>query len=254
MKVVLFCGGQGMRIRDYSDKVPKPMVPVGNRPILWHVMKYYAQFGHTDFILALGHKGEVIKEYFLNYEEGVSNDFVLRKGQRQMLSSDLDSWTVRFVDTGLMSEPGERLLRVQSLLEGEEAFLVNYADGLTDLDHAAYIEAFEASGKSGALTLVPPPHSYHVVDLSDGDPTGLTPMAASGQWINGGYFIFKQDVFDYLAKDNDMHNAMASMMADGLMYGNKFEGFWRPMDTFKEKQRLDSIFDSGDVPWLSYAG
>ncbi len=253
MKVVLFCGGQGMRLREYSDRVPKPMVPVGNRPILWHVMKYYAQHGHTDFVLALGHKAEAIKEYFLNYEEAVSNDFILRSGgkEKQLLTSDIEDWTITFVDTGLRSEPGERLYRVRSFLEGEDMFLVNYADGVTDLDLNAYIRGFEASGKAGALTLVRPPHSYHVVEIVDGEPRGLTLMAETGQWINGGYFIFTQRVFDYLERDIDMHAAMGLMMAEGEMYANPYAGFWRPMDTFKEKQRLDEIFESGDVPWLS---
>jgi len=252
MKVVLFCGGQGMRLRDYSETVPKPMVPVGNRPILWHVMKYYALHGHTDFILCLGHGAGAIKRFFLDYEEAVSNDFILRSGgkEKQLLTSDIEDWTITFVDTGLRSEPGERLQRVRSFLEGEDAFLVNYADGVTDLDHNVYIREFRASGRAGALTLVRPPHSYHVVDVVDGEPRGLIPMAKSGQWINGGYFIFTQRVFDYLERDIDMHAAMGLMMAEGEMYANRYEGFWMPMDTFKEKQRLDAIFASGSVPWL----
>src|ERR1700710_2520165 len=125
MKVVLFCGGQGLRLRDYSETVPKPMVPIGYRPIMWHLMKYYAHHGHKDFILCLGHKADVIKDYFLNYNEAVTNDFVLRKGGRdvELLGTDIDSWSITFVDTGIDSNIGQRLLRVRRHLEGEEMFL-----------------------------------------------------------------------------------------------------------------------------------
>jgi len=252
MKVVLFCGGQGMRLRDYSDKIPKPMVPVGNRPILWHVMKYYAQYGHTDFILALGYKSEAIKEYFLNYEEAISNDFILKSGGREkhLLTTDIDDWTITFVDTGIMSEVGERLWRVRRHLEDEEMFFVNYTDGVTDLDLADYLQRFQASGKAGAMTLVRPPHSYHVVNVVDGEPKTITPMGETGQWINGGYFILTQRIFDYLEQEIDMLGAIELMMSEGEIFANTYEGFWRPMDTFKDKQHLDSVFESGAIPWL----
>ena len=149
MKVVLFCGGQGMRLRDYSEEVPKPMVTVGSRPILWHVMKSYAQYGYKDFILCLGYHADVIKQFFLNYEEAISNDFVLSKGgkEKRLLGSDIEDWTITFVDTGLHSEVGERLALVREHLEGEEMFMANYADGVTDLDLNAHVEQFKATGK-----------------------------------------------------------------------------------------------------------
>jgi len=251
MKVVLFCGGEGLRLRGYSEAVPKPMVPVGNRPILWHVMKYYALFGHTDFILCLGHGAREIKRFFLDYEEGESNDFLLRSGEKVMLGSDLDDWTVRFVDTGRRTDIGERLYRVRSLLDGEDTFLVNYADCVTDLDHLSYERAFEASGRAGAMTLVRPSQTYHVVEVVGDEPLGIQPMSEAGLWVNGGFFIFTQRIFDYLERDMDWSNALGLMMADGEMYGNQFDGFWMPMDTMKEKLRLDEIFEAGDVPWLS---
>ena len=134
MKVVLFCGGQGMRMREFSETIPKPMVPIGYRPIMWHLMRYYAHFGHKDFILCLGYRGDSIKEYFLNYKEWLSNDFVLSGGGAdvQLLSSDIDDWRITFVDTGTHSNIGERLRAVRPHLEGEEIFLANYSDGLTD--------------------------------------------------------------------------------------------------------------------------
>ncbi|MFV2000009.1 MAG: sugar phosphate nucleotidyltransferase [Acidimicrobiia bacterium] len=253
MKVVLFCGGQGMRLRDYSEKVPKPMVPVGNRPILWHVMKYYALYGHTDFILALGHRAAAIKEFFLNYEEAVSNDFVLRSGGREkhLLTSDIDEWTITFVDTGYNATVGQRLQSVRQYLEGEEMFLVNYADGVTDLDLNAYIDDFKATGRVASLLAVRPQQTYHVVTMSNGEPKAMGPIRDADLWLNGGYFVFRPEVFDYLDRHEDLTDgALEEMVKDGELYAHRFEGFWSPMDTFKDKQHLDGIFDSGEVPWL----
>ena len=149
MKVVLFCGGFGMRLREYSDSIPKPMVEIGYRPILWHTMKYYAHFGHKDFILCLGYRGDVIKNYFLNYNECVSNDFVLSKGSRdpKLLNRDIDDWTITFADTGLNSNIGQRLTSIKKFLEGEDVFLANYADGFTDLHLPDMIDHFTARNK-----------------------------------------------------------------------------------------------------------
>src|SRR5258706_5296962 len=146
MKVVLFCGGLGLRLRDVSEEIPKPMVVVGYRPILWHVMKYYAHFGHKDFILCLGYKSEVVKNYFLNYSEALSNDFVLSGGGRdlQLLGKDIEDWRITFVDTGTLSSIGQRLLAVRDHLAGEETFLANYSDGLSDLDLPRMIGQFQA--------------------------------------------------------------------------------------------------------------
>ncbi len=253
MKVVLFCGGQGMRLRDYSDTVPKPMVPVGNRPILWHVMKYYAQYGHTDFILALGYRSTAIKEFFLNYEEAVSNDFVLRAGgrEKQLFASDIDDWTITFVDTGINAEIGQRLRTVKEHLEGEDMFLANYADGVTDLDLNDYIDRFKATGRIGSLLAVRPPQSYHVVTMQDGEPFKIGPISGANLWLNGGYFAFRPEIFDYLDRHIDLADgAFGEMIDEGELYAHRFEGFWSPMDTFKDKQHLDGIFDSGTVPWL----
>jgi len=254
MKVVLFCGGQGMRLKDLSEKVPKPMVPVGYRPILWHVMKYYAQYGHKDFILCLGYHADAIKQFFLNYEEAVSNDFVLSKGgkEKRLLGSDIEDWTITFVDTGLHAEIGERLARVQDHLEDEEMFLANYADGVTDLDLNAYIEQFGATGKVGGLLAVRPPLSYHVVTVSEhGVPTAMGPIKQADLWLNGGYFVFRQEIFDYLDRHTDLAGgALEEMITDGQLYTHRFAGFWSPMDTFKDKTYLDTIWASGDVPWM----
>jgi glucose-1-phosphate cytidylyltransferase len=153
MKVVLFCGGLGMRMREYSEHVPKPMVPVGNRPILWHLMRYYAHYGHKEFILCLGYRGEAIKSYFVDYKEWLSNDFVLSgsSDRIEMLASDIHDWRITFVETGLSANIGERLLAVRPHLEGEKTFLANYADGLTDAPLDAMVERFRQQRKTAAL-------------------------------------------------------------------------------------------------------
>lgn len=160
MKVVLFCGGQGMRLRPYSEDIPKPMVSLGYRPILWHVMKYYAHYGHNEFLLCLGYQADMIKRFFLEYQEEMSNDFVLRGDDREveLLSNDIEDWTVTFVDTGIHTEVGERLRRVGPYLEGEEMFLANYADAVADLDHDAYMrEYLEQDVIAGLVAVKPPP-------------------------------------------------------------------------------------------------
>jgi glucose-1-phosphate cytidylyltransferase len=172
MKVVLFCGGLGMRMREHSEAVPKPMVSIGYRPILWHVMKYYAYYGHKDFILCLGYKADVIKNYFLDYNECVSNDFVLSRGGKELelLSSDIHDWNITFVDTGLTSNIGQRLKAVQKHLQGEEMFLANYTDGLSDVSLPVVIESFKNSGKVACFVSVKPRASFHLIKA---DGTGM---------------------------------------------------------------------------------
>ncbi len=167
MKVVLFCGGFGMRMREYSEAFPKPMVPIGYRPILWHVMKYYAHYGHKDFILCLGYKADIIKKYFLEYDECVSNDFVLSAGGKdlKLLSSDIHDWNITFVDTGLTSNIGMRLKAVQKHLAGEEMFLANYTDGLSDVPLPAVISSFEASNNVACFVSVKPRASFHLIQV-----------------------------------------------------------------------------------------
>ena len=166
VKVVLFCGGYGTRIREYSDRVPKPLVPIGNRPILWHIMKYYAHFGHKEFILCLGYQSESIKRYFLDYEETLSNDFVMTNGGAdvELLARDISDWKITFIDTGLESSIGERLWRVRHLVQDDEMFIANYSDGLTDL----YLPSLESRVRNtdavGGFMTVRPPVSFHAVD------------------------------------------------------------------------------------------
>lgn len=195
MKVVLFCGGFGTRMRDYSETIPKPLVNIGYRPILWHVMKYYAHYGHKDFILCLGYKADVIKNYFLNYDECLSNDFVLSNGCKdlQLLSNDIHDWQITFVDTGLTSNIGQRLKAVEKYLEGEEVFLANYSDGLTDLYLPGLIDFSLRHDKVASFLCVKPNQSFHFVSTGeDGLVSNIEDVKQSDIWINGGYFVFKR--------------------------------------------------------------
>ncbi|MGO9533762.1 MAG: sugar phosphate nucleotidyltransferase, partial [Syntrophobacteraceae bacterium] len=169
MKVVLFCGGLGTRLRDLATELPKPMVKIGYRPILWHLMKYYAHYGHKDFILCLGYKADVIKNYFLNYDECISNDFTMSKGGKELClhHSDIADWNITFVDTGLRSNIGQRLKAVEKYLKGDDTFLANYADGLTDLPLADMIDYSKKSGKIACFLCVKPSQSFSVVSLCD---------------------------------------------------------------------------------------
>lgn len=253
MKVVLFCGGQGTRLRDHAEAVPKPMVTIGPRPILWHLMKYYAHFGHTEFILCLGYKSEVIKEYFLNYHEWVSNDFVLRGGgtDLRLLNSDIDSWTVTFVDTGIDATIGERLKAVQEHVGDDEVFLANYADGLSDLPHDAYESAFRKGDYVASFLAVHSPQSFHVARIDpEGRCSAIEPLSTSDIWINGGYFIFRREIFDYLQPGEDLvFEPFEKLIGQQRLMGHRYTGFWQAMDTFKDRQALEDRYQHGDTPW-----
>lgn len=253
MKVVLFCGGLGMRLREYAGNVPKPLVLIGDRPIIWYLMKYYAHYGHKDFILCLGYQGTAIKQYFLNYEEYTSNDFVLSDGgrTRELLSRDLEDWRITFVDTGQEASIGERLWRVRPHLEGEEMFLANYADGLTDLHLPDQIEHFRREGKAASFLSVKPNISFHFVDADrDGRVTGIKDIVESGLRVNGGFFVFRQRVFDYMREGEDLVNGpFKRMIADEQLLGYRYDGYWQAVDTAKDKERVDRLHAEGEPPW-----
>jgi glucose-1-phosphate cytidylyltransferase len=253
MKVVLFCGGLGMRLRDYAENVPKPMVPLGYRPILWHVMKYYAHFGYRDFILCLGYRGDMIKNYFLNYEEAVSNDFVLSEGgrRRELINSDIEDWRITFVETGLNANLGERLKAVQPFLEGEEMFLANYSDGLSDLPLLDHIEDFRQSDAVASFVSVRPNVSYHFVTADDdGYVTSVRDILQSGLRVNAGFFAFRKEIFDFMGPGEELVvEPFERLMAQRKLLAYSYDGFWLPMDTAKDKKKLDELYDTGTPPW-----
>jgi glucose-1-phosphate cytidylyltransferase len=258
MKVVLFCGGLGLRLRDYADHIPKPMVPIGYRPILWHVMRYFAHFGHRDFILCLGYKGDLIKQYFLNYNECLSNDFVLSKGGRQLelANVDIHDWTITFADTGLRSNIGQRLQAVEKYLLNEEVFLANYSDGLTDLYLPRYLDFAHQQNKVGTFLSVKPNLSYHVAKtVSGGLVTGIQEMKQCGLRVNAGLFVLKKDIFRYMRPGEELViEPFQRLIQDRQLAAYEYDGFFTAMDTFKDKQQLDDLYECGRPPWEVWRG
>jgi glucose-1-phosphate cytidylyltransferase len=253
MKVVLFCGGLGTRLRDGSGEIPKPMVNIGYRPILWHVMKYYAHYGHKDFILCLGYRADVIKNYFLNYNECLSNDFTLSNGGKELhlKQSDISDWHITFVDTGLRSNIGQRLKAVQKYLKDEEIFLANYADGLTNLPLPDLIDYFMKSGKIGCFLCVKPSQSFSVVSMRDGNLVEkIEYVRDTDITINGGYYVFRTEIFQYIKDGEELVvEPFQRLIRENQLIGYKYDKFWYCMDTFKEQQELNDMFDRGDAPW-----
>ncbi len=254
MKVVLFCGGLGTRLREYSETIPKPMVEIGYRPIIWHLMKYYASYGHKDFILCLGYKGDYIKNYFLNYDECLSNDFTLSEGGQkiELFNSDIHDWKITFAETGMNSNIGQRLKTVEKYLQGEDMFLANYSDGLTDLDLSAYLDHFAESNKVASFLAVHPSQSFHVVHFGEANTVAsIQPVGNSDMWINGGFFAFKQDIFKYMREGEELViSPFQRLIADNQLIAFPYKGFWACMDTFKEKQMFDDLYRTGKMPWV----
>lgn len=254
MKVVLFCGGEGMRLRGYSEDVPKPMVTIGARPVLWHVMKYYAHFGHKDFILCLGYKANAIKDYFLDYEESVSNDFVFSQGGRKLdfVQRDIDDWKITFVDTGLRSTIADRLRQVEPHLEGEEMFLANYSDGLTDFYLPKMIQEFaRRDSYASFLSVQPRSSSLDTVQMTDdGNVSAIRTMKDSNIWINGGYFVLRKEVFRHINPGEELiYEPFQRLIRENKVWTHRYDGFWQCMDTFRDKQILDELQASGKAPW-----
>lgn len=253
MKVVLFCGGFGMRLREFSEAIPKPLVCVGHRPILWHVMKYYAHFGHHDFILCLGWKGEAIKDYFLNYNECLSNDFVMTNGGNsvQLLTSDIQRWNITFVDTGVRSNIGQRLKAVEHHLQGEQTFLANYTDGLSDLPLPYLIDFHKRQQAIASFMTVRPTQTFHCVSTrTDGEVTQITPISDTGVRINAGFFAFEQDIFRQIRDGEELIlEPFDRMISQKKLYAMPHDGFFGCMDTFQEKQMLDDMHAAGNTPW-----
>jgi glucose-1-phosphate cytidylyltransferase len=253
MKVVLFCGGLGMRIRDAEESVPKPMVTIGYRPILWHVMKYYAHYGHKDFVLCLGYRGNAIKDYFLNYSECVSNDFVLSEGGKklELMKSDIHDWKITFVETGALTNIGQRLKAVERYVKHEPEFLANYSDGLTDLPLPVHLDRFRRQNAIASFVSVKPNLSYHLVTVADGGlVTEIMEMRSAPIRINGGYFVFRSEIFDHIRDGEELVcEPFQRLLRAGRLAAYEHDGFWMSMDTFKDRRQLEEIYARGDAPW-----
>jgi len=260
LKVVLFCGGLGTRLREHSDTIPKSLVTIGSRPILWHLMRYYAHFGHRDFVLCLGYRGDLIREYFLNYNDAMTNDFTLSGfggaggAKIDLHATDVEGWNITFVDTGLHSNIGQRLMRVRKHVENEPAFLANYSDGLADVPIDGMIEAFGKRDVVANFASVRGLQSFHAVQ-SDGDGmvTEVGPLQDQDLWINGGFFVFRQDIFDYINEGEELvEEPFARLIAARKLMTFPWRGFWRPMDTFKDKIAFDRMEARGECPWMRW--
>lgn len=253
MKVVLFCGGLGTRIREYSENIPKPMVPVGNSPIMMHVMQYYSQYGHRDFVLCLGYKANIIKDYFVNYKPQYHQDCVVSGfGANVELLGKMESeWRVTMIDTGIWRNIGQRLWAVRDQVKNEPMFLANYSDGLTDVNLDHMIEAFKKSGKLACFLAVRPPLTYHLVDMKEGgEVTAFHSSDRSDIWINGGYFIFRPEIFDYMNEGEELVlEPFNRLIAENKLMAYKHESFWRSMDTLRDRQMLEDLVERGEMPW-----
>lgn len=257
MKVVLFCGGLGTRLREHSETIPKPLVNVGDRPILWHLMRYYAHYGHKDFVLALGYRGDLIREYFLNYNEAMTNDFTLSTkggGEREirMHSRDMEGWNITFVNTGLHSNIGQRLMRVRRYVENEPIFLANYADGLSDLPLDQLIADFQSRDITASFAAVHSSQSFHAVHASpDGTVTHIGAMPDQDLRINGGFFVLRPEIFSQMRDGEELvEQPFARLIASQRLAAFRWNGFWQCMDTFKDKIAFDRMEARGQCPWM----
>jgi len=227
------------------------MIPIGYRPILWHVMKYYAHYGHKDFVLCLGYKADVVKEYFLNYNEALSNDFVLdgnggEKSRVELLGSDIHDWRITFADTGLQANIGQRLKAVERFVGDEDVFLANYGDVLTDVNLSELVDDFLSRDKVAAFVCVKPTYTFHVVSSrDDGLVERIDDVRVSDIWINGGYMIMRREIFDYIEEGEELvQEPFQRLVKQNLLVSYRYEGFWAPMDTLKDQQHLESLRQS----------
>ncbi|MBP7611111.1 MAG: hypothetical protein KA760_16575 [Steroidobacteraceae bacterium] len=254
MKVVLFCGGLGTRLREHSDTIPKPLVNVGYRPIVWHLMRYYAHFGHKDFVLALGYRGQMVREYFMRYEECMTNDFTLSGDGRKvdLHSRDIQDWRITFVDTGLHANIGERLLAVRKYVQDEEIFLANYADGLSDIPLNTVVDDFRKGTRLATFVSVRPSQSFHYVTADgDGRVRRIGSVQDADLRINGGFFVLRQSIFDYMQPGEELvEQPFSRLIEKDLLGAYRHDGFWQPMDTFKDKISFDRMEARGVCPWM----
>jgi glucose-1-phosphate cytidylyltransferase len=259
MKVVLFCGGFGVRMGEDAGNLPKPMIRIGDRPILWHLMHYFAEWGHNEFILCLGHKGDVIKEYFLNFNEALLNDFRLERSgsdtRVELLNRNPANWSIVFADTGVHSTIAQRLKAVERYLGDDDEFLASYGDGLTDAPLDSMIQAFRSSGKTVQFLSVRAPISLHAVTADEaGIVRRVVDISQSEIRINGGFFVCRRELLDWIEPGDELvEQTMARLIEREEVCTYSYDGFFRPMDTMKDRQQLETLYESGAAPWWSTA-
>lgn len=253
MKVVIFCGGLGTRLREASDTIPKPLVNIGVRPIIWHMMKYFAHYGHKDFILCLGYRGQMIKRYFLDYDPYESGDLIMRDAGKTLdpPASDIADWSITFAETGLHSNLGQRLSAVRHYLGNDEMFIANYGDQLSDLPLPEYLQTFKKTDCVAGFVAVQPSQSFHTVEMTDGGlVTDVKPITESDTWINGGYMVLRREIFDYMRDGEELvEQPFQRLIEARKLFAYRYHGFWKAMDTFKDKITFDRMDGTGNRPW-----
>ena len=257
MKVLILAGGFGTRLSEETQNIPKPMVPIGSKPILWHIMKSYSHYGFNDFVILLGYKGYVIKEYFANYflhQSDVTID--LKENKIEILNNTAEPWKVTLIDTGLNTMTGGRLKRVKNLINGER-FMMTYGDGVSDVDINALIKSHEKHGKTVTMTAVQPEGRFGSLKFSGGSKieSFQEKPKGDGTWINGGFFVCEPNVLDYINDGDDTvfeQEPLQDLAIDGELYSYKHYGFWKPMDTLRDNKMLNQLWDTNKAKWKSW--
>lgn len=258
MKVVILCGGLGTRLSEETQVKPKPMVEIGGRPILWHIMKIYERFGFNDFTLALGYKGETIKDYFLNYHAHLSDLTVyLKNGQVDYSNPTAEDWRVSLIDTGADTMTGGRLLRLKSLLQSGGTFMLTYGDSVANVDITALLKFHRSHKRLATVTAVRPSARFGGMHIDKGRVLDFKekPQSGEGQ-INGGFFVFEPAVLDYIKDDSTIFERapLETLTRDGQLMAYEHQGYWQCMDTIRDRDALQEIWASGDAPWLRDKG
>jgi len=254
MKVVILCGGRGMRLQEETEFRPKPLVPVGGRPILWHIMKTYAHCGFREFVLCLGYRGEMFKDYFLNYE-AMSNDFTIRLGQRHSVAYDEahseQDFRITLADTGLETMTGGRIKKVEKYIDGD-TFMVTYGDGVADIDIRALVEYHHQHGRLATLTAVHPFSRFGILTMDDNSSVlNFAEKPQVEEWVSAGFFVFNRRIFDYLTGDDCFleREPLERLAHEGQLMAYKHSGFFYAMDTYRDYKFLNDMWDRGETPW-----
>lgn len=254
MKTIILCGGRGMRLNEETEYRPKPLVPIGQRPILWHIMQIYSRFGFREFILCLGYRGNMVKEYFLNYQP-MSNDCTVHLGFQHKVtyenSHDEQDYQVTLADTGLDTMTGGRLKRVQKYI-GEDTFMLTYGDGIANVDIQALLKFHYSHGRCATVTAVHPVSRYGVLGVGkEGNVSSFAEKPVENEWVSAGFFVFNRKIFDYLPGDDCFleHDPLRSLAQEGELMAYKHDGFFFSMDTYRDYKYLNELWDKGQAPW-----
>lgn len=257
MKTIILCGGRGMRLQEETEFRPKPLIPIGGQPILWHIMKIYAHYGFCEFVLCLGYRGEMIKDYFLNYE-AMSSDFTIQLGHRYSLNYNdthkEQDFTITLAETGLETMTGGRIKRVDKYIDGD-TFMVTYGDGVADIDIKALVEYHRQHGRLATVTVVHPFSRFGILRLNDNSAVlSFAEKPQMEEWISAGFFVFNRQVFDYLQGDDCVleREPLERLAREGELMAYKHEGFFYAMDTYRDYKFLNELWDRGQTPWKKW--